>query len=351
MFELTVLDGGAGRELARMGAPFRQPEWSALALMEGPDFVTRMHGSFIAAGADVITTNSYAVVPFHIGAARFASRGEALADLAGRLARQAVADASCAAATDAARQAATDVARQAAADARRPAVVDASRAVVTDAGRPAVTDAARRVKVAGSLPPVCGSYRADLFRPDEARPILQTLVRGLAPHVDHWQGETLSAIEEAELVREVIDATGGPARPLWLSFTLEDEAHLSGQPRLRSGQLVGNAVAAAIRLEAAAVLFNCSQPEVMGEAVFAARKVIEDSGAALEVGVYANAFPPQSKDASANAELSEIRSDLTPQAYLAFARAWRGAGASILGGCCGIGPEHIAALRQGLASA
>ena len=71
-----------------------------------------------------------------------------------------------------------------------------------------------------------------------------------------------------------MNATGGPARPLWLSFTLEDEAHLSGQPRLRSGQPVGNAVAAAIRLEAAAVLFNCSQPEVMGEAVSAARKVI-----------------------------------------------------------------------------
>jgi S-methylmethionine-dependent homocysteine/selenocysteine methylase len=302
MFELIVLDGGAGRELARMGAPFRQPEWSALALIEGPEFVARMHARYIAAGADVITTNSYAVVPFHIGSARFAARGEALADLAGRLARQAAADAD------------------------------------------------RPVKVAGSLPPVCASYRADLFRRDEARPILQTLVRGLAPHVDHWQGETLSAIEEAELVREVIDATGGPARPLWLSFTLEDEADLSGQPRLRSGQQVTEAVAAAIRLGAAAVLFNCSQPEVMGAAVSVARTVIEGSGAALKIGVYANAFPPQPKDATANAGLSDIRSDLTPLAYLAFAKAWRQTGASILGGCCGIGPEHIAVLRQGLAS-
>jgi S-methylmethionine-dependent homocysteine/selenocysteine methylase len=189
-----------------------------------------------------------------------------------------------------------------------------------------------------------------LFRPDEARPILQTLVRGLAPHVDHWQGETLSAIEEAELVREVVDATGGPARPLWLSFTLEDEAHVSGQPRLRSGQQVAEAVAAAIRLGAAAVLFNCSQPEVMGEAMSAARGVVEGSGAALRIGVYANAFPPQPKDATANAGLSDIRADLTPHAYLEFAKSWRRAGASILGGCCGIGPEHIAVLREGLVS-
>ena len=36
----TILDGGMGRELQRLGAPFRQPEWSALALMEGPEFFT-----------------------------------------------------------------------------------------------------------------------------------------------------------------------------------------------------------------------------------------------------------------------------------------------------------------------
>ncbi len=300
MFDLIVLDGGAGRELARMGAPFRQPEWSALALLEGPDFVVRMHERYIAAGADVITTNSYAIVPFHLGSARFVAQGVALAELAGQLARRAVAN------------------------------------------------GGRVVNVAGSLPPACGSYRADLFRADEARPVLQALVRGLAAYVDHWQAETLSAIEEAELVREVIDAAGGPTKPLWLSFTLEDEAVLCGKPRLRSGQPVVEAVAAAIRLRAEAVLFNCSQPEAMGEAVSAALSTIDIAGARLKVGVYANAFPPQPKEATANAGLSEIRADLTPRAYLEFAKAWRRAGASILGGCCGIGPEHIAVLREGV---
>jgi S-methylmethionine-dependent homocysteine/selenocysteine methylase len=301
MFDLVVLDGGAGRELARMGAPFRQPEWSALALLEGPDFVVRMHERYVEAGADVITTNSYAVVPFHLGSERFAARGGKLADLAGRLARQV-------------------------------------------AGR-----ASRPVKVAGSLPPVCGSYRADLFNPDQARPILQVLVRGLTPYVDHWLAETLSAIEEAELVREVIEATAGSARPLWLSFTLEDERVTPGHPCLRSGQSAGDAVAAAIRLGAEAVLFNCSQPEVMQEAVSVARQVVGTSRADLRIGVYANAFPPQPKDATANDGLTDIRADLTPEAYLGFASAWRDSGASILGGCCGIGPEHIAALRRGLA--
>lgn len=68
---MKILDGGFGRELARRGAPFRQPEWSALALTEAPEIVKQVHLDFIDAGAEVITTNNYAVVPFHIGQERF----------------------------------------------------------------------------------------------------------------------------------------------------------------------------------------------------------------------------------------------------------------------------------------
>ena len=88
---VTVLDGGMGRELWRIGAPFRQPEWSALALTEGPEWVVQAHVNFIDAGARVITTNSYAIVPFHIGEERFAAEARDLATVSGRLAREAVA--------------------------------------------------------------------------------------------------------------------------------------------------------------------------------------------------------------------------------------------------------------------
>ena len=290
---ITILDGGTGRELLRMGAPFRQPEWSALPLMEAPDFVARVHQAFIDAGAEVITTNSYAIVPFHIGAERFGRDGLSLASLAGRLAR-------------------------AAAD-----------------------DSDRGVLVAGSLPPICGSYRAEWFDPSLARPILSTLVDGLRPYVDHWLAETLSSIEEAELVRSVL---GEGAGPLWLSFTLRDDgAAVSKEPQLRSGQSVLDAVAAAARLGAQAVLFNCSQPEVMGEAISTARRLTD-----LRIGAYANAFAPGPKEAQANADLSEIRGDLTPSGYLAWVNDWIDRGASIVGGCCGIGPEHIGAIRESI---
>ena len=44
---LMLLDGGTGRELKRSGAPFKQPEWSALALIEAPVCVSRVHRSYV----------------------------------------------------------------------------------------------------------------------------------------------------------------------------------------------------------------------------------------------------------------------------------------------------------------
>ncbi len=86
---ITILDGGMERELERMGAPFRQPEWSALALMDAPEAVRDAHLSYVQAGAEVFTTNAYACVPFHIGEERFAKMGRDLIALAGKLAREA----------------------------------------------------------------------------------------------------------------------------------------------------------------------------------------------------------------------------------------------------------------------
>ena len=84
-----ILDGGMGRELERMGAPFRQPEWSALSLLETPDLVRAAHFNFIDAGAQIITTNCYSVLPFHIGQERYDTHGRSLIKLSAQLAREA----------------------------------------------------------------------------------------------------------------------------------------------------------------------------------------------------------------------------------------------------------------------
>lgn len=289
MATVTVLDGGMGRELMRIGAPFRQPEWSALALMEGPEWVVRAHRNFIEAGAQVITTNSYAIVPFHIGDDRFRSEGRELAALSGRLAREAA-------------------------------------------------SMYEGVTVAGSLPPLFGSYRPDLFDAAAAPAIIDPLVQGLHDYVDVWLGETLGSLAEAQAVRAALDREGGLAKPLWISYYL----HHQDLGMLASGESVADAVAATIDLGASAVMFNCSQAELISAAIPIA---VATAGGRAQVGGYANRFIASPTPASeANNGLSNFRDELDAATYCTFVSDWLAAGATMVGGCCGMTPEHIAAI-------
>ena len=83
----------------------------------------------------------------------------------------------------------------------------------------------------------------------------------------------------------------------------------------------------------------------MAPALEVARETLAAQDGAIEIGAYANAFQPKDESAQANEDVSDLRSDLDPPGYLGFARDWVARGATIVGGCCGIGPEHIAALR------
>ncbi|RMS45609.1 Homocysteine S-methyltransferase protein [Pseudomonas coronafaciens pv. garcae] len=198
--------------------------------------------------------------------------------------------------------------------------------------------------MAGSIPPLFGSYRPDLYKPQQAADVLKPLVAGLSPHVDLWLAETQSCILEAQTIRAGLPADG---KPFWLSFTLQDE-DTDEVPRLRSGEPVADAAKAAVEMGVATLLFNCSQPEVIGGAIDAAREVFEALGVDIAIGAYANAFPPQPKDAKANDGLDELREDLDPEGYQQWAADWVKRGATHIGGCCGIGPEHIAVLSRSL---
>ncbi|MDO5059733.1 MAG: homocysteine S-methyltransferase family protein [Neisseria sp.] len=309
MSGLTILDGGMGRELAQRGAPFRQPEWSALALYEAPEAVREVHRDFVRSGAQIITTNSYALVPFHIGEARFAADALRLADLCGRLARE---------------------------------------AVETEGKSP-------RCRIAASIPPLFGSYRHDLFRTGRAAEIAQPLIDGQAPYADLWLFETQSAAAETLAVLPLLPDDG---KPRWAAFTLHDETDGSGRaetpfsdglPHLRSGETVAEAVEKIAQTGVSALLFNCCRPEVVEAAVRAACDTLNRLNRTdIRLGAYANAFPPQTENATANEGLDELRGELTPPVYLAWAEKWRQAGASIIGGCCGIGPEHIRCLAEHL---
>lgn len=291
--QITVLDGGMGKHLERSGAPFRQPEWSALALIEDPPAVVRAHADFIEAGADLIIANTYGVVPFHLGDERFEVRGRELAELAGRLAREAA---------------------------------DASD---------------RDVAVAGSLPPLFGSYEPDLFRPDDAPAMLDMLVEAQAANVDLWIGETVSSIAEAMSIIAALDRAGDQ-KELWMSFTVPDDPP-GAEVRLRSGESIADAVAA-VEEHVAAVLFNCSPPEAIEVALGHAHEALGSNERRIRTGAYANAFVPKLEGYVANEVVLGRRDELTPELYADTCSRWIAAGATIVGGCCQMFPEHIEAL-------
>ena len=253
----------------------------------------RAHTDFIDAGAQVIIANTYSVVPFHLGDERFAERGAELADLAGRLAREA-------------------------ADA---------------AGHP--------VRVAGSLPPLFGSYEPELFRPDDAPPLWDVLYEAQAPYVDFWIGETVSSIAEAEAIIATVDR-GDASAELWMSFTVPDDPP-GAEVRLRSGETIAAAVEA-VGDRVGAILFNCSPPEAITVALGHVHDALGDNPGQVRVGAYANAFEPKEEGYAANAVVLDRRKELTPESYRNTCADWVGAGASIIGGCCEMYPEHIEAL-------
>lgn len=316
---MTILDGGMGRELERRGAPFRQPEWSALALSLAPDSVRDVHIDYMKAGATVITTNSYAVTPYHLQE-RFFGEGASLIKTAAKLAFEAV-------------QINKDL------------------------------NPSASVQIAGCLPPLFGSYRPDLFDPKRAPIIARPLLTEQIDYVDIWLVETQSSIVEAstwyQLITQFMATQKNSApKPIWIAFTVEDEIldtaidetrkfdQAISSASLRSGESVAKAVDAMITLGVDAVLFNCSQPEVMNAALQVAKKTINDASVTVQLGVYANAFASKQVHKQANTQLRHIRTDTTPEQYLTWAQLWQASGATIIGGCCGIGTEHIAQLAQ-----
>ena len=291
MKNLTILDGGMGHELRRMGAPFSRPLWSAEALIKAPEAVVQAHNAYIKAGAEIITTNSYACVPFHLGEELYQERGAELAELAAKLARQ------------------------------------------------AADTAPRKVLVAGSLPPPMGSYRADFFTTELAQPVTQSLFEAQSGYVDLWIAETISCLEELASTSSVLNQAD---EPVYYSFSLDDE---STSPKLRSGESVKDTVLQVIETRARGLMFNCSIPEIMEAALRDAQQVISEHGANLELGVYANKFTPIKATQDSRVQGVEMR-EIAIDEYTAFADIWYRTGATIIGGCCGIGPEYIAELTR-----
>jgi homocysteine S-methyltransferase len=292
MTDITLLDGGMGQELIARSGDEPTPLWATRVMLDHPGLVRAIHADYFAAGATIATTNSYAI--HHDRLARFG-----LDPMFHALHLRALAEAHEARAAH-------------------------------GLGR-----------IAGSLGPLQASYRPDLTEPvAEAAPKYAEIARLMAPHVDLILIETASSLTAAE---GAVIGAGAAGKPVWLSVSVDDH----DGTKLRSGEAVAD-LARLLRHPVAALLANCSVPEAMADALAALKPLGRPFGA------YANGFTHISgnflKEAPTVRELTH-RHDLTPERYADFAMAWVDLGATIVGGCCEVGPAHIRHLRDRLEAA
>jgi S-methylmethionine-dependent homocysteine/selenocysteine methylase len=293
MAQITLLDGGMGQELVARSGDAPTPLWATRVMLDHPGMVRAIHADYFAAGASIATTNTYAI--HHDRLERF--------DLDGLFETL-----------------------------HRTALSQASEARAAHG----------RGLIAGSMGPLVASYRPEVTQPlDEAAPKYAEIAALLGPHVDLILLETMASVLQAEGALKGAQVAG---KPVWLSVTVNDH---DGR-LLRSDEPIADLAPIIETYRPAAVLVNCSVPEAMAAALAEVAKF------SLPYGAYANGFTHISgnflKDAATVSELTH-RHDLTPAKYTEFAMGWVAQGATIVGGCCEVGPAHIRHLHGALIAA
>ena len=267
--------------------------WGADANLTHPQIVRQAHRDYLDAGAEVLIANTYATSPLlfnHLGRDEDVARIDAAAV---RLARE------------------------------------ASNGIVPVAGSFSVM-----------RPGIPGSDRSEMLRqwPEaEARRLFAAKAAGLAKAgVDLIAMEMMRDGDYSIWATEAAAATG---LPVWIGIAVEDDGG-EGDRRLvgfgRPNWLLEDFVEPLLRsAPAAMVSVMHTAPHLTGPALDLVRRHWRGSlGAYAESGYFA--MP----------EWQFV--DIIPESgYVDLAKQWTAAyGLSMIGGCCGIGPSHIAALSQ-----
>lgn len=293
MTDITLLDGSIGQEIVKRSGDRPTPFWSTSVMVEKPDVVAAVHADYFRVGSTIATTNTYAVHRDRLQGTPLEAHFDELLD-------QALAQA------------------------------EAARAA-HGSGR-----------IAGSLGPLGASYRPDICPPPEAAKIpYAELVKVMRDRVDLFLIETASSVEQA---MGALMGCAEAGKPVWLAVTVADYDGV----KLRSGETVGALAPVIEQFRPDAVLVNCSRPEVVGEAL----ETIKTFGRPF--GAYANGFThitSEFLEDKPTVEALEQRLDLDPATYAEHVMGWVAQGATIVGGCCEVGPDHIAEVARRLTQA
>jgi homocysteine S-methyltransferase len=297
---VLVLDGGLATELEAKGYDLSDELWSARLLIDEPQAIKQIHTDYLAAGADCVITASYqGTISGFMNKGLTEREAEALLRLSVQLA------------------------------------VDARDEFWSEP-----SNRAGRLKpiVAASV----GPYGAALADGSEYTGDYDLDEEGLVDfHRRRWKilaeseadilaCETIPSYPESRALSRLLAET--PRRFAWFSFSCRD------QQKISDGTPIGKCAAhlnANDRVAAAGI--NCTSPRFIPGLIHEVRRVTSKA-----IVVYPNSGEKYDVDHKRWSGIADSAD------FAAASKSWCAAGASLVGGCCRTGPDHIRQIRQAL---
>ncbi len=288
--KIRILDGGMGQELLARGMKPNGTLWSANALLQEKyhQLLLDTHVDFIKAGAEVIVTTTFTARKKRLMDNNVQDKFDYLNIKAGEIAKK-------------------------------------------------VKKLYPNVLIAGGLPPQFLTYEADPRPDEEIRENFYSQAKLLNPYIDFFYFDVLSSVREIEIA---INSIKDFNKPYLIG------AHISNGKSLPSNEKISQIIKNINHEKLLGIILSCVSPENYELNLNEIKNLGVPFGFKLNAFIktdpkpnYAGAYKA-SKTGNPNEFLGQ-RKDLTPKKMAEFAKKFRDAGATILGGCCETRPAHI----------
>ena len=287
--DIIILDGAIGAELEKKGAKMHKDLWCGTCSVESPDLVKKVHEEYILAGADIITTNTYATTPIAMKQYGFDNQVNEFNKKSVQLAKE------------------------------------------------AIKNSNKDIAVAGSVSTFGSLYKYGL---EAMKPGFKEQLNILSNEgVDLIILEAMSS--QADIVETIVECSSQTKLPVWLSIScvIDDNTNkvmLGFSDTFDTDTNVYEDFETSMdnfsKIHQGPILIAHSDIEVTGQAIKIAKKKFN--------GVL-GAYPNRGHYEKPHWKFVD---NITPSEYLEKAKSWVGNGTQIIGGCCGVGVEEIKAI-------